>query len=262
MRCLEKDPKNRIQTVGELARMLAPYASDPLSAQQSAERATRILTGNARNSNLSLSSVSVGSGGMGLTPAPALTPHSWNRTGGSSVGGAAGQMGTKVTRSSRSLVIAGVATLIVAAGAGGFVIANNMGKSEISHVGAPNPLEETMSNDKAVAKPDPVPVKAIDTAPKPDLKPDPGAAMGTAIKSDPTTKAAPKTDATPKTDTKTATKTDATNTKTTTTKTDPTKAVAKTSPSKTDTPKSSSKTTPAKTTKTKPKDDGLFDDRH
>jgi hypothetical protein len=192
---------------------------------------------------------------MGFMPAPALTPHSWNRTGGSSVGGAAGQMGTKVSRSSRSLVIAGVATLIVAAGAGGFVIANNMGKSEISHVGAPNPLEETMSNDKAAEKPDPVPVK-------PDVKPDPGAAMGTAIKSDPAT--ATKPDAT-KTATKTdASKTDASKTdavKTTTTKTDPTKTAVKTS-QKTDTPKSSSKTTPAKTTKTKPKDDGLFDDRH
>jgi serine/threonine protein kinase len=247
MRCLEKDPKNRIQSVGELARMIAPYASDPLSAQQSAERSTRILTGNARNSNLSLSSVSVGSGGMGLTPAPALTPHSWNRTGGSSVGGAAGQMGTKVTRSNRSLVIAGVATLIVAAGAGGFVIANNMGKSEISHVGAPNPLEETMSNDKAAKTADkPDPVKAIDTAPKPDVaKPDPGAAMGTAIKSDSKpdpAKTDPKPDAT---------------------KPDPakTKIVVKTSP-KTETPKPTTKTTPVKTTKTKPKDDGLFDDRH
>jgi eukaryotic-like serine/threonine-protein kinase len=262
LRCLEKDPKNRIQTVGELARMIAPYASDPLSAQQSAERSTRILTGNARNSNLSLSSVSVGSGGMGLTPAPAMTPKSWHHTGGSSVGGAAGQMGTKVTHSSRSLVIAGVATLIVAAGAGGFVIANNMGKSEISHVGAPNPLESTMSNDKAADKPDPV--KAVDTPPKVD-KPDLGAAMGTAIKSDPkpdSAKTDPKVDTAKVTATKAATKTDADATKTTTTKNDPTKAVVKTSPTKTDTLKSSSKTTSAKTTKTKPKDDGLFDDRH
>ncbi|HEX7702891.1 MAG TPA: serine/threonine-protein kinase [Kofleriaceae bacterium] len=247
LRCLEKDPKNRIQTVGELARMIAPYASDPLSAQQSAERSTRILTGNARNSNLSLSSVSVGSGGMGLTPAPAMTPKSWHHTGGSSVGGAAGQMGTKVTRSSRSLVIAGVATLIVAAGAGGFVIANNMGKSEISHVGAPNPLEATMSNDKSADKPDPVPVKAADTAPTVDgvVKPDLGTAVGTAIKSD-----------VPKTAT---TKVDATKS-TAATKTDTTKSVAKTTP-KTDT-KSTKSTTIKSTTKTKPKDDGLFDDRH
>src|SRR5262245_59767428 len=44
LRCLEKDPNKRIQNVGELARMLAPYASDPMSAQQSAERSSRILT--------------------------------------------------------------------------------------------------------------------------------------------------------------------------------------------------------------------------
>src|SRR5688572_10177110 len=67
-RCLEKDPKNRIQNVGELARMLAPYAPDPLSAQQSAERASRILAGprhSAQNMNF-------GNGGVNLPPV--LTP--------------------------------------------------------------------------------------------------------------------------------------------------------------------------------------------
>src|SRR5688572_3707569 len=43
LRCLEKNPAMRPQTVGELARQLAPYASDPVSAAQSATRSTRIL---------------------------------------------------------------------------------------------------------------------------------------------------------------------------------------------------------------------------
>ena len=322
LRCLEKDPKHRIQTVGELARMIAPYASDPMSAQQSAERSTRILTANARNSNMSLSSVSVGSGGMGLTPPPAMTPKSWSHTGGSSLGGAGqiGMTGTKVTRSSRSLVIAGVATLIVAAGAGGFVIANNMGKSDVTHVGAPNPLEATMSADKTdkpatpAPTPDPVPTKPVDV----------GAAVGTAIKADPKVDAAEtdvttpvaspatnatqpvaatatKTDAT-KTTTPVTTKADATKsestktdaTKTTTpvttkadttksestksdattaTKSESTKSDATTATkseskavmkaaSKNDSTKSTKSTTSTKTTTKKPKDDGLFDDRH
>ena len=255
MRCLEKDPKNRIQSVGELARMLAPYASDPLSAQQSAERATRILT-QPRNSNMSLSSVSVGSGGMGLTPSPALTPKSWSHTGGSSLGGAAGQMGTKISRGGRGWVIAGVATLIVAAGAGGFVVATSMGKAEPAHVGAPNPLETTMSTDKGSAAPTPAAVEMPSTPPAPVAKPDTataaGASAAAATKTDTRTdtKTAAKTDpeTTPKTETKTETKTDV-------------KAVAKV------TPKVEAKTTPKaiKSTKTvkKPKgDDDLFDDRH
>jgi serine/threonine-protein kinase len=126
LRCLEKDPNRRIQNVGELARMLAPYASDPMSAQQSAERATRILTApKTAQAGLSL----VGSaGGLTLTP-PALTPKSWNQTGGSSVSGSAGQigtMGTKVVRGGRGMVIAGVATLCVLAGLGGFFVASSM----------------------------------------------------------------------------------------------------------------------------------------
>src|SRR5262249_33127610 len=36
MRCLEKDPNQRHQSVGELARMLAPFATDPIAAAQSA----------------------------------------------------------------------------------------------------------------------------------------------------------------------------------------------------------------------------------
>jgi serine/threonine protein kinase len=248
MRCLEKDPKNRIQNVGELARMLAPYASDPLSAQQSAERATRILTG-PRNSNMSLSSVQVGSGGMGLTPPPMLTPKSWNQTGGSSVGGAAGQMGTRVTRGGRGLVIAGVATLIVAAGAGGFVVASSMGNKGTHSAAAPSEPAPT---------PDPVKMAPV-PAPPPVVKPDTATAAGTGVSA--TKPDATKVDvvkATAKIDTDTTKSNAKTDTvKLNTAKADATKSIAK-SDSKT---KSNAKTTTKKTT-TKSKGDDLFDDRH
>ena len=124
-RCLEKDPNRRIQSVGDLARVLAPYASDPMSAQQSAERASRILTSRGSQPRFPLAG---SGGGLTLSP-PALTPKSWNKTGGSSLSGGAGQMGTRVVRGGRGMVIAGVATLCVLAGIGGFFIASSM-KSE------------------------------------------------------------------------------------------------------------------------------------
>ncbi len=42
-RCLEKDPRDRHQNVGDLARMIAPFASDPATAAIAAGRATRTL---------------------------------------------------------------------------------------------------------------------------------------------------------------------------------------------------------------------------
>ncbi|HEY5945709.1 MAG TPA: serine/threonine-protein kinase, partial [Kofleriaceae bacterium] len=103
-RCLEKDPNRRIQSVGDLARVLAPYASDPMSAAQAAERASRILT-TPRGTQPGFPGG--GQGGLSMTP-PQLTPKSWNKTSGSSLSGGAGQMGTKVMRGGRGLVIAGV----------------------------------------------------------------------------------------------------------------------------------------------------------
>src|SRR5215831_6625942 len=63
MRCLEKNPVMRQQNVGELARMLAPFASDPVSAASSAARATRTLQQRPGTHNLPLSQ-----GGGRLTP--------------------------------------------------------------------------------------------------------------------------------------------------------------------------------------------------
>src|SRR5262245_15239181 len=115
LRCLEKDPARRIQNVGDLARVLAPYASDPHAAAQAAERASRILT-TPRGSQPGFQ-LAGGQGGLAMTP-PSLTPKSWSKTGGSSLSGGAGEMGTRVTRvvrGGRGAVIAGVATLVVLA---------------------------------------------------------------------------------------------------------------------------------------------------
>ncbi|MFT3692883.1 MAG: protein kinase [Kofleriaceae bacterium] len=265
MRCLEKDPKNRYQTVGELARMIAPYASDPVSAQQSAERASRILMG-ARASMMSLSSVSVGGNGMGLTPPPALTPKSWSHTGGSSLGGAAGQIGqTKVTRGGRGLVIGAVATLIVAAGAGGFVIANK-GNKDPNRVGAPNPLEQTMSGDKPTETatpatspdPTPAPVKMETAPPKPDI----GSTVGAGV-----TAEAPKVDTPPAETPKQPDPPKQADPPKQQAKVDPPKQQAKVDPPKqkqADPPKQKQADPPKQkqTSSTKKKGDDLFDDRH
>jgi serine/threonine protein kinase len=240
MRCLEKDPRNRFQTVGELARMIGPYASDPISAAHSAERSTRILARDTRANHLSLSAGQMGSGAS--TPS-ALTPQSWQHTGHSSVGGAAGQMATlgqstKMVHGRRGFVIGVVAVLVVAAGAVGFGLSSSMGKSA-THVGAANPLERTM---------------ATDTVPKPEAKPIEQAAVVPAIA---TPKPAPKPDPIPAPTPEIKTQPAADTAKTTTVKTTAVKTTAVKTTAKTVTAKSTTTTT-----KKKPKDDGLFDDRH
>ena len=260
MRCLEKDPRNRFQTVGELARMIAPYASDPLNAAQSAERASRILARDGRSNRLSLSSAHMGSSSA-ITLPPSLTPHSWHNTGGSSVGGAVGQMGTvgtshgtKMVRGGRGMVIGIVAALVVVAGAVGFGISSSMGNTgDSTHVGAPNPLERTMSTDKIDKRESGSAAVVVETAgsaveTKPVERPDIGAAVGAAVKPDPVAEVKLEKPVTKPTE---PTKVDPVKT---TSKADTTKSTAKTT-LKTTTPT-------AATTKKKPKDDGLFDDRH
>jgi eukaryotic-like serine/threonine-protein kinase len=276
-RCLEKDPSRRMQSVGELARMLAPYASDPMSASQAAERASRILT--SPRGGQGGNALGGGQGGLSMTP-PALTPKSWNKTGGSSLSGGAGQMstGTRVVRAGRGIVIAGVATLVVLAGVGGFFIAGAMkGASKSSSAATPEEIAPTKQEMKVSPAPESTKVDAVSGAAKLDTTvptvPPKSDAMKTAktdaTKTDATKTAkadATKTDATKtaKTDaTKTdATKTDATKTaKTDATKTDSTKTDA-TKTAKTDatkTAKTTKKTT--KTTKSDKTDDDLFDDR-
>jgi len=289
-RCLEKDPRNRFQNVGELARMLAPYASDPMSAQQSAERASRILSGGAtRNSQASFGGLSQQNAGVGMqmTP-PALTPKSWGNNGPSSVGGAAGQLsGTKVVRGGRGLVIGTVAGLCVAAGIGGFAISHAMKSDSTTasdtsqHVtapegtpaAAPTPAPAPAENPNIPTAPPPIPEppKAdtakvepakTDTAKTDTAKTD--TAKTDTAKTDTAKTDTAKTDAA-KTDTAKTTKTTKTDVaKTTTAKTDSAKTTtAKSDRAKTDSAKTTkTSTTKTTTTKTPPKGDDLFNDRH
>jgi serine/threonine-protein kinase len=290
-RCLEKDPNRRIQSVGELARMLAPYASDPMSAQQSAERATRILTSPKGGQGYPLGG---SAGGLAMTP-PQLTPKSWSKTGGSSLSGGAGQLktGTKVVRTGRGLVIAGVAALVIVAGVGGFFIAGALkGSNNVSAAKSSEPAET--KQEMKVTTPESAKVDAVSGAaaveptvpavPKTDVKSTGTAGMktdatkGVASKTDASKADATKVDAsTTKTDASKAdaTKVDASTTKTDATKTDANKStktdVAKADATRTDATKTattktekstrSTRKTTRKTTKTDKNDDDLFDDR-
>ncbi len=277
-RCLEKDPANRIQNAGELARMLAPYASDPLSAQQHADRAMRILT--ARTNLPQYPQLAGMNPSAGVTPPPALTPKSWNYTsgsgalGGSSLSAGAGQVGTQVTRGGRGKVIAAVAGLCIATGTAGFLIASSRGghADNSTHVVAPadQPAEvkaKTVDTTSTPATGDPAKTDSAKTDP---AKTDPAksdssktdsaktdssktnsaksdssktdSAQTDAAKTD-----AAKTDATKTTNTAATTTAAKTDSKSDTTKSSTTKTTARSDVAKTDT----SKTTTAKTTTTK-----------
>ncbi|HEU4734648.1 MAG TPA: protein kinase [Kofleriaceae bacterium] len=123
LRCLEKDPNVRHQDVGELARMLAPFATDPVSAAQSAGRAVRILQ--HRGAPLGTHGSPLTAAG-GLSPPPPispaqLTPRSWPPSQGTSLSHSAGQV-TQRARGHRGWLVAGVASLCVLAGLGGYAI--------------------------------------------------------------------------------------------------------------------------------------------
>ena len=111
-RCLEKDPDLRIQSVSELAKLLAPYASDPAGGAAAAERAQRILA--VRPSQPAGRMRAEG----GAMPAP-LTP-SWQRAGGSSVSHVSGQV-TYQTTGRKGWLVAGAVSLVIVAGVGGWL---------------------------------------------------------------------------------------------------------------------------------------------
>ena len=145
LRCLEKDPQARYQTVGDLARMLAPYATDPIAGAQSATRALRILQQRGAQGMQGMQGSPFTAGGGLAAPIPIspaqLTPRSWppsQTSQGSSVSRGAGQV-TMGTRSTRGWLVAAVAGLCVVAGGGGYAI-SQMSKSERAsgpHVMAP-----------------------------------------------------------------------------------------------------------------------------
>jgi hypothetical protein len=174
MRCLEKDPADRHQSVGELARMLAPFATDPIMAAQSAARAVRILQ--QRSSLQGMGSPLTAGGGL-ATPIPIspaqLTPRSWPPSQATSVSRGAGQV-TYQTQRNRGWLIAGVAFLCVAAGGGGYAISQlSRGGSDgprEPHVMAPPPRPEPAAapvDPPAPPPAAPTPAAPPETAPTP-----------------------------------------------------------------------------------------------
>jgi serine/threonine-protein kinase len=172
LRCLEKDPNLRHQNVGELARMLAPYATDPVSAAQSAGRAARILQ--HRGAQLGMQGSPLTAGGGLSTPIPIspaqLTPRSWPPSQGTSLSQGAGQV-TLPTRGRRGLLVAGIASLCALAGVGGYAISQasrSASTRDERHVDAP----------QTAVQPSPAPVETApaETAPTAHAAGDPLAA--------------------------------------------------------------------------------------
>jgi serine/threonine-protein kinase len=172
LRCLEKDPRNRLQNVGELARMLSPFASDPAVAAAIAARTTRILV--ARHNQAPDGRPSFGPTGFGqqgsplaaggglATPVPLspaqLTPRSWPPSTSLSQG--RGQM-TEPMRSGRGWMIAGAMSLAILFGAGGYIV-NGLLKDDDRRDGA---VVEAPPAAAAVPEtPDPVPAVAAPPA--------------------------------------------------------------------------------------------------
>jgi eukaryotic-like serine/threonine-protein kinase len=170
LRCLEKDPAARFQNVGDLARMLAPYASDPVSASQSANRTARTLQQRgAQHAQHGMPSAQLGSGGSGLsTPIPIspaqLTPRGWPPSQGSSLSHSVGQV-TLRTRSNRGFLIAGVLALCVVAGVGGYAISQMSKPDTRVRVQAPPPTvapaAEPAGAPGEAAEPTPAPAAAV-----------------------------------------------------------------------------------------------------
>ncbi len=123
LRCLEKDPQSRYQNVGELARMLAPFATDPVASALSAARAARTLQNRPGGLPGGLP------GGVLATPVPLspaqLTPRTWPP---SSISQGAGQV-TYQVRGTRGWVIAAAAAIVLLAGTGGY-IANELAEDD------------------------------------------------------------------------------------------------------------------------------------
>ena len=170
-RCLEKDPNRRHQSVAELARLLAPYATDPGAGAQSASRSARILMGSRiHNQAMALTS----NGGLTAPISPAqLAPRSWQSASSpSNLSQARGQMTYQVGGAplpKRGLWIAGVAGLCLGTGVGGFFISRHLGDDAKTAAKAPDPAPHATPDKPAVTK-DPTPVvatKPVDPAPTP-----------------------------------------------------------------------------------------------
>jgi serine/threonine-protein kinase len=158
-RCLEKDPAQRIQSVGELAKLLAPYSSDPVGGAQAADRANRILAARSSQPGGRLRSE-----GGSMVPAP-LAPSTWQRTGNSSVSHGAGQV-TYQTTGRKGWLIAGALSLIIVAGVGGWVVSEVMRGRETA-AAAPAPVAATPAPVAAAPAPTPAPTPTPTPTPAP-----------------------------------------------------------------------------------------------
>ncbi|HEU0031077.1 MAG TPA: serine/threonine-protein kinase [Kofleriaceae bacterium] len=270
-RCLEKNPNLRPQNVGELARSLAPFSSDPIQAAQSATRTTRILQQQVQQGQQGLPLAARGGVSTPVPISPAmLTPRSWPPA--STMSNSRGQVTHKV-RSHKGWWVAATLGLVAAAGVGGYVVSGMTREPATAenHVSAPPPPPASGTPTPTVSgTPTPTvsgtPTPTVSGTPTPTIPPTPDTTAKTDSKpvtaktdtktetksSTPTsTKTETKSTATTKTDTKSTAKTE---TKTAKTETKSTKTSSKTS-------SSSSKTT--KTTKTTKSggDDDLFDSR-
>jgi serine/threonine-protein kinase len=124
LRCLEKEPRNRHASVGDLARLLSPFATDPLTAGHAAERAQRILTARGSAPTVNLTGHTRLTTPVPLSPAQ-LTPGTWPPQSQSGTANPAGQI-TYKTQGTRGWIIAGIASLVIVAGAGGWIAARQL----------------------------------------------------------------------------------------------------------------------------------------
>jgi eukaryotic-like serine/threonine-protein kinase len=97
MRCLEKDPARRVQSVAELAAALAPHAEDPVRAARTVERIARVL-GLVASPFVAL-------------PAAGMASAPWQST----FTAGAGQLAARPAPSRRLWLIAGAAIAVLAA---------------------------------------------------------------------------------------------------------------------------------------------------
>jgi serine/threonine-protein kinase len=171
MTCLEKNPMQRQQTVAELARMLAPYASDPMQGTQSAQRTARILANANRGSARGMATSPLAANG-GLAPmspsqlASKSTAWSSPKTGGSGLSHGRGQVThTHHVRGGELRIgrLIGAAVVLLLLIGGGIVFARHLLSDDddtveptteaANHVAAPPPAPEPV---KPAVKPEPV----------------------------------------------------------------------------------------------------------
>jgi serine/threonine-protein kinase len=263
LRCLEKDPRQRQQTVAELARMLAPYATDPIQAAQCAARTTRILQ---QKTSQGQQGSPLAAGGGRLTPVPIspaqLTPRSWPPSPSStSLSHGRGQVTHRV-RSGRGWMIAGITSLCAVAGAGGYIASemrqdDGARRSDGAHVSAPPPSAAAPAPAPAdpvpeIAKPAPRPPTIT---PKPEVAVTPAPTPTVAVKAAPTPTPAVAVKPVPR-------PTPTVAVKPAPAKATPTVAVKTTpKPAPKSTPRPVKPTKPTRPVKPKPAD-GLFDSRH